>query len=102
MSEVKRVNSSNHIRRFTPDLIKAERTLEIERKLIDALENGTVFYHLQPQFDMSHKLRGFEALARMKDSDGRMISPENLSPWRRRWGWWTRWTARSSANRLCS
>ena len=80
MSEVKRQNSSNHIMRFTPELLKEERTLEIERKLINALENGTIFFCLQPQFDISHKLRGFEALARMKDDDGKIISPGEFIP----------------------
>ncbi|SDB16014.1 diguanylate cyclase (GGDEF) domain-containing protein [Ruminococcaceae bacterium FB2012] len=80
MTEVKRVNSSNHIRRFSSDLIKEERTLEIERKLINALENDTVYYNLQPQFDISHRLRGFEALARLKDEDGNNISPGEFIP----------------------
>ena len=35
---------------------------------------------LQPQFDLSHKLRGFEALARMKDKDGNIISPGEFIP----------------------
>ena len=80
MSEVKRLNSSNRIMRFTPDLLREERTLETERKLITALENGTVYYELQPQFDLSHKLRGFEALARMKDDDGKVIPPGEFIP----------------------
>lgn len=80
MREVKQLNSSNHIMRFTPELIKAERTLEIEAKLIKALEENTIYYQLQPQFDMSHRLRGFEVLARMKDSDGNVISPGEFIP----------------------
>lgn len=80
MREVKRINSSNHILRFTPDLLKVERTLEIERKLMTALENDTISYHLQPQYDLSHKLRGFEALARMKDDKGNNISPGEFIP----------------------
>ena len=35
---------------------------------------------MQPQFDMEHKLRGFEALARMKDSDGNFVSPGEFIP----------------------
>ncbi len=80
MNEVKRINSSNHIIRFTPDLLKVERTLEIEHKLINALENDTIYYNLQPQFDLDHKLRGFEALARMKDTDGKVIPPGEFIP----------------------
>ena len=80
MNELKRVNSSDHILRFTPDLLIEERTLEIERKLITALKEGTLYYNLQPQFNISHKLRGFEALARMKDSEGNFISPGEFIP----------------------
>jgi len=80
MNEVKRLNSSNRILHFTTDLLKAERTLEIERKLRKALENDTIFFNLQPQFDLEHKLRGFEVLARMKDESGSMISPGEFIP----------------------
>lgn len=80
MHEVKHMNSSNHILRFSHEMLKAERTLEIEGKIRDALENDTVFFNLQPQYDMQHKLRGFEALARMKDSDGNFISPGEFIP----------------------
>lgn len=80
MYEVKRINSSNHILRFTPELIKTERTLDIERMIRNALENDTIFFNLQPQFDLSHKLRGFEALARLKDENGNNISPGEFIP----------------------
>ncbi|MBR5682826.1 MAG: EAL domain-containing protein [Ruminococcus sp.] len=80
MTEVKRAGSGNHILRFSPDLLKKERTLEIERKLREALENETIYFNLQPQYSIDHKLRGFEALARMKDSDGNVISPGEFIP----------------------
>lgn len=80
MTSVKRANSSNHVLRFSPEMLKVERTLEIEHKLRDALQNDTVYFNLQPQYDMSHKLRGFEALARMKDADGKSISPGEFIP----------------------
>lgn len=81
MYEVKRTNSSNHIRKFTPDLMQnVEHTLETERKIRTALENNTIYFNLQPQYDISHKLRGFEALARMKDSEGNNISPGEFIP----------------------
>ena len=35
---------------------------------------------LQPQFDMEHRLRGFEALARIKDKDGTIINPGDFIP----------------------
>ena len=81
MYDVKRKNSSNHIRRFTPDLMNnEEHTLETERKIRFALENNNIFFNLQPQYDINHKLRGFEALARMKDSAGNNISPGEFIP----------------------
>ena len=80
MHEVKRKNSSEHILRFSPDMLKTERTLELEQKIREALEKETLFFHLQPQFDMEHKLRGFEALARMKDAQGNYISPGEFIP----------------------
>lgn len=80
MHEVKRVKSSNHILHFTPDLLKIERTIEIERKIREALDNDTIYFNLQPQFDMSHKLRGFEALARIRDAEGNNISPGEFIP----------------------
>ena len=61
-------------------MLKTERTLEVEQKLRTALENDTVYFNLQPQFDMQHKLRGFEALARMKDEEGNFISPGEFIP----------------------
>lgn len=80
LSEIKARRSSVHILHFTTDLLKTERTLEIEGKIRDALKNDTLFFHLQPQFDMAHKLRGFEALARIKDADGQILSPAEFIP----------------------
>ncbi|MCR4862965.1 MAG: bifunctional diguanylate cyclase/phosphodiesterase [Ruminococcus sp.] len=80
MAEVKRQNSSDHILRFSSELLKAGRTLEIEHKIRTALDEDTIYFQLQPQFDLSHKLRGFEALARIKDSEGNNISPGEFIP----------------------
>lgn len=80
MTEIKRINSSNHILRFDPGLLKTERTFEIEQKLRSALKNDGVYFHLQPQYNTGHKLRGFEALARMKDENGNFISPGEFIP----------------------
>ena len=79
IKNLKRESSSNHILRFTPDLLE-DNTFELEGKIRSAIENDTVFYMLQPQFDMEHNLRGFEALARMKDEDGNFISPGDFIP----------------------
>lgn len=80
MTELKRANSSEHILRYSPDILKLERTLEIEHKIRTALEKDNVFFNLQPQYDMEHKLRGFEALARMKDENGDLVSPGEFIP----------------------
>ena len=80
MHDIKHCKSSEHIRKFTKDMVKEEKVLETERKIRSALENDTIFFLLQPQFDMDHKLRGFEALARMKDDNGDIISPGEFIP----------------------
>ncbi len=80
MYEIKRESSTDHILRFKPELLQSERTLKIEREVRNAIENDSVFFNLQPQFDFSHKLRGFEALARIKDSNGNNISPGEFIP----------------------
>lgn len=80
MLEVKRLNSSNHILRFNRDFLKASNTHEIERKLRTAVENDMIFCNLQPQYDIDHKLYGFEALARLRDADGNTISPGDFIP----------------------
>ncbi|MBQ4486499.1 MAG: EAL domain-containing protein [Oscillospiraceae bacterium] len=79
MYKAKRSKSS-HIVRFTNDMLEIEHTLEIEGKIRAALKDNTIYYNLQPQFDISHGLRGFEALARMKDTDGKIISPGEFIP----------------------
>ncbi len=78
--EIKRINNNEYTLRYKPEQLKIHRTTEIERKIRLALETNTIGFCLQPQYDISHKLRGFEALARMKDSDGRFISPAEFIP----------------------
>ena len=80
MAEVKRGDSGSHILRYTPEIANIVHSLEIERKIRAALENDTLFFELQPQFDMKHQLSGFEALARMKDEDGNCIVPGEFIP----------------------
>ena len=75
LHDAKRKYSEGVIVRYTDALRESEKTLKIERKIREALESDSVFFHLQPQYDITHKLRGFEALARMKDADGKFISP---------------------------
>ena len=80
MYEIKRINSSDHIMRFSPEMLKTEHTLEMEKKIRTALDDGKVFFKLQPQYDLSHKLRGFEALARIEDTDGQILTPSEFVP----------------------
>lgn len=80
LHEVKKVGSGSRLLRFSPEVLNVERTLEIERKIRSALGGDKIFFHLQPQYDINHNLRGFEALARMKDDDGSFISPSDFIP----------------------
>ena len=85
MKEIKRIKSSEHILRFSAEL-KAEDHFVIDNKVREALEKDRVFFNLQPQFDMEHNLRGFEVLARLKDSEGKIISPVEFIPAAERMG----------------
>ncbi|MBP1537375.1 MAG: bifunctional diguanylate cyclase/phosphodiesterase [Ruminococcus sp.] len=78
--ELKRNSSSDRILRYNPALLKNERSVEIEKKIRTALVSDSLYFNLQPQYDIDHKLRGFEALARMKDNDGSLISPGEFIP----------------------
>lgn len=66
--------------KYSSDALKIDRTMEIERKIRAALDNDTITFNLQPQYDIEHRLRGFEALARMKDENGEFISPAEFIP----------------------
>ena len=80
MEDVKRHNGSGHIRGFTAEILRDDHSLEVEARLRTAIENDSIFFQLQPQYDLSHKLRGFEALARMTDENGNMVSPAVFIP----------------------
>ena len=81
LHEIKRAGAgSNNILRFSSELLKTAKFLDLERKIRAALHEDSVLFNLQPQFDMDHKLRGFEVLARLKDSDGSIISPNDFIP----------------------
>ncbi len=79
LHEVKK-SGTGKILRFDADILNEKRSVEIERKLRDALNGGKIHFNLQPQYDMDHNLRGFEALARLIDSDGSYISPGQFIP----------------------
>ena len=80
MHAVKHGNISNGIVKYNPEMMNQEHELEIERKLRYALDNDGIEFNLQPQYDIEHKLRGFEALARLRDTDGQMIPPAVFIP----------------------
>ena len=80
MREVKHAGGDGGVLRFRKDMLNTERTLEVEKRIRASLEDDTVFFALQPQYDMDHRLRGFETLARMKDDDGSVISPMEFIP----------------------
>lgn len=80
LHETKKKGSGSRVMRFTPDVFSTEVSLEIERKIRSALADNKILCHLQPQYDMDHHLRGFEALARLKDDNGKFISPADFIP----------------------
>lgn len=80
LHESKKKGTGSRVMRFTPEVFSTEVSLEIERKIRSALTEDKIFCHLQPQYDMDHRLRGFEALARMKDDTGNYISPSDFIP----------------------
>ena len=80
LHNIKKPDSSSKILRFNPDLVKTEKNMQIERKIRAALDANEILFHLQPQYDSNHKLRGFEALARMKDADDTFIRPDIFIP----------------------
>lgn len=80
LHETKKKGSGSRVMRFTPDVFSTEVSLEIERKIRSALADNKIICQLQPQYDMDHHLRGFEALARLKDDGGKYISPADFIP----------------------
>ena len=86
LNTAKRNVGSNQICRYTSERMSAEKDLELEQKIRSAMENDRLFYFLQPQFAIDHKIRGFEVLARMKDENGVMISPADFIPAAERMG----------------
>ena len=80
MNEAKKTDNTGFICRFSKDMLKDDNSVEIERQIRSALDKDEVHYQLQPQYDTSHKLRGFEALARIRDDKGNSISPVDFIP----------------------
>ncbi len=80
MLKAKESKEENNLLRFNEEMLIDRHITELENEIKAALQNNTIYYSLQPQFDMNHKLRGFEALARIKDKRGNNISPGEFIP----------------------
>ena len=80
MLKAKESKEDNRILRFTKDMLIDRHVTEVENEIKTAIINNSFYFHLQPQFDMNHKLRGFEALARMNDKNGKQINPGEFIP----------------------
>ena len=80
MEQARKTGDTCSILRFSAGMLNNDNSVEVERSIRHALDNGNVFYNLQPQFDMNHRLRGFEALARMRDEEGNVMSPVVFIP----------------------
>ncbi len=60
---------------------KIENNVALEQKIRAALDGDHLYFVLQPQYETkTKKLRGFEALVRMKDEQGNHISPNLFIP----------------------
>ena len=72
----------NCIRFFAPEMDEAlQKRIKLERTVREAVEHDRFEIHYQPVFEMNGKrLVGFEALARLPDSDGTMIPPAIFIP----------------------
>ena len=65
------------------DALRAEvaKTNEMEKMITDAIKNDNFYLQYQPQYILDGKrLRGFEALVRMRLNDGSVVSPTIFIP----------------------
>ena len=80
MTNARNHADKNYILGFTSDMYSQERELETERKIRDSLKEDRLHFYLQPQYDISHNLRGFEVLARIFNPDGTIVNPSEFIP----------------------
>ena len=75
-------SGTNAVVEFNNSLgVVAKRRSAVLRAIQESLEHGSLKFHLQPCLDStSHKLVGFEALARLDDADLGSISPVEFIP----------------------
>ncbi len=79
MYEAKR-NGKNTFRVFTPTLSdQIQQNLNVENEVRHALRNDNFFFEYQPQYSAKDKrIRGFEALIRMRDSKDNVVMPADF------------------------
>lgn len=66
---------------YHPDMLEqANKRLSIETELRSALQNDQIVLFYQPQYDLAHRLLGFEALVRWQHPENGMISPADFLP----------------------
>ena len=72
----------NNFQYFENSMNKSARSrLNLENRLREALFNDEIYLEYQPQYDLATgQIRGMEALARWKTSDGKQISPGEFIP----------------------
>ena len=70
-----------HIAIFEPKMQqRTDRRLQLEQLIDKAIEEDLLFIHYQPKFDLEKNLRSAEALVRMRDEDGNIVSPGEFIP----------------------
>ena len=76
------ISKNNRIVVYEPQMEeKLKRQLEVEKIIKNALRDDWFYLVFQPQFSTQEKkLRGFEALLRLRDADGKNLSPAEFIP----------------------
>ena len=77
-----RKNNANQITDFTKDMEDTFlHSIEVEKNIKEGFSNNNFYMVYQPQYNMEGKrLRGFEALLRLKNNGGETISPAEFIP----------------------
>ncbi|MDD6038530.1 MAG: bifunctional diguanylate cyclase/phosphodiesterase [bacterium] len=75
-------SSAQRIRFFNKDMERLlSRQFEIEQFLLDGFSRNSFYLDYQPQYKLDGKvLRGYEALLRLRATDGSVILPEEFLP----------------------
>ena len=75
-------NGKNSIQYFDNEILKDFlKNVDVENQLKSAVYRKSFEVYYQPQFDLeTGKLRGAEALVRMRDEDGKIVSPAQFIP----------------------